>query len=648
MSAPLTQRLSRTTLALFYAGCLLCSLLPTWAQAVELPAQATNPPALLQAKRLIDKGEAESAITILRRYLATAPRADYLDDTYLLLGAALFEMKDYVEALKVLQQLHTELPASEVLDRAKILQAQTHAAMGNQDLALPLLSQVRTGTADAATKQEALRLTAEFLAQKKEYVRAIQALLEESASGTDEHTADVQEQIQTLITEKLDIKALLRLRDLYPKTFPGDVAAIRLIELYTSRGDDHLAERQIQQFLKHFPDHYYASRAADTLASLKARLATNQHVLAAVLPLSGRLAPFANDILEGIQLALERSREQAGPAVGLIVKDNESDRPSFLEDFSALLNDHRPVAVIGPALSKNLPVMAELAERARIPLITPAAMLPNVRRLGSYTFSTAVTYQLQTKRVAEFAFKEQEYRRFCILYPDTVYGREQARLFAQEIRQRDGELIAMESFKEGDADFSAQLKRLKEEDLKRYGLAVPYEPPKTSGKPAAKGEKRILYTPGFDAIFIPSRASDVALLATQLAFYDIKAPLLGTNGWNSPDFLRTADRTADGAVFVDGFFVDSPNANVQEFVQRYHKRYPGTPTLFTMQGYDAARVVLEAVRHGAGSGEAVRTFLATQQDLPTLKGPASFGPDGTLQRPLFLLQVKQGKFIPLN
>jgi ABC-type branched-subunit amino acid transport system substrate-binding protein len=101
-------------------------------------------------------------------------------------------------------------------------------------------------------------------------------------------------------------------------------------------------------------------------------------------------------------------------------------------------------------------------------------------------------------------------------------------------------------------------------------------------------------------------------------------------------------------VFVDGFFVNSPSASVQDFVQRYQKRFQTTPSLFAMQGYDAARVVIEAVRRGASSAEAVQELLMAQRDWPALAGPASFGPDGTLQRPLFLLQVKQGKFVQLD
>jgi ABC-type branched-subunit amino acid transport system substrate-binding protein len=65
-------------------------------------------------------------------------------------------------------------------------------------------------------------------------------------------------------------------------------------------------------------------------------------------------------------------------------------------------------------------------------------------------FSTALTYELQAKRIAAYAIKEQGFRRFCILHADTTYG-ELARLFAQEVR-RNEEVIAIESYKEGEAD----------------------------------------------------------------------------------------------------------------------------------------------------------------------------------------------------
>jgi branched-chain amino acid transport system substrate-binding protein len=628
----------------------LCLVVTEPAIAVNKPAgPVPNPPVLAQTKQQIEKGDYEAAAATLRRFLTTTPRPEHLDDTYLLLGGALYGMQEYAEALRYLNQLQQEFPESELSEPGKLLLARTHAAMGNVDLALPLAAQVRAATQDPGTKYDALKLTADCLVQKKDFVRAIRTLLEGMSNGSDEQAAETREQIRDMIAEKLDRKGLTRIREAFPRAYPGDLASIRLIDYYISRGEDHLAEGEIRHFLAAFPTHPHEPKAYDALQLLNTRLRTNQYFIAAVLPLSGRLGAFANDVLDGIQLAIERAREQTGmPSIGLIVKDHDADREGFLDDLSTLLTEDRPLAVIGPMLSKNLPVMAEMAQRTRVPLITPAATLPNIRRLGTYLFSTSLTYGLQAERIASYATKEQGYRRFCILYPNTIYGRELARLFAQEVRQHEGEIIAAVPFNEGDTDFGPPITQLKTEDLKKYGLAVPVDPSRPAGKPLNRNDKRILYTPGFDAIFIPSRSKDIGLIAAQLAFHDMRVPLLGTNGWNSQDFARTADRTVEGATFVDGFFVDSPNAAVQEFVQRYQKRFQTTPSLFTMQGYDAARAVIDGIRSGVTSGETLQEFLMTQRTLPTLAGPAGFGPDGTLHRPLFLLQVKQGKFVQLN
>lgn len=626
------------------------------APAPSRPAPAKSPAvtaqsALDQAKRLIDAEQPEAAAVMLRRYIESGPGPDLLDDAYLLMAAAMFGMKEQAETIRYVNQLLGEFPNSELVDRAKLLLAKTHARAGNLDLALPLLSEVRSLSTDPTVKRDALRLTGEFQVQKKDFLRAIQAWLDELPLDTGDQAQETETQIRDLVNEKLDAPMLVRVRDAYPKMFPGDLAAIKLIELHTTSGEDHLVERDLRIFLSRFPNHPYAAKAADLQTVVRTKFKSHPYSIAAIFPMSGKLAPFGTEVLNGIQLALEHSKDGGdSPSIGLIVKDTESDRAAFLDELSNVLSDDRPLAVIGPLLSKNLPVMAEMAERTRVPLITPSATVPNLRRFGTYVFSTALTYGHQAKRMAEYALKEQQFKRFAILYPDTPYGRDLARLFAQEIRQQDGELIASEPYKEGDNDFRAVIAKLKAEDLKQYGVEVQVDndPAKTGIRKGGKKGKRLLYSPGFDAIFIPGRSLDVGLLAAQLAFYDIAVPLLGANGWNQPDFARVADRSVEGGVFADGFFAESSSPTVQEFVERYRKRFQATPSLFAAQGYDAARLTVEAIRRGATTGEAVRDYLLMQHDLPTLSGPSGFNPDGTLNRHVFLIQVKQGKFVPLD
>ena len=80
----------------------------------------------------------------------------------------------------------------------------------------------------------------------------------------------------------------------------------------------------------------------------------------------------------------------------------------------------------------------------------------------------------------------------------------------------------------------------------------------------------------------------------------------------------------------------------------YRQRYQSDPSLISAQAYDAMRIILDAIQHGGSSGKLVRDLLAKSQGFPTLTGPASFNPQGTLDRRVLLIQVKQGKLVKVG
>jgi ABC-type branched-subunit amino acid transport system substrate-binding protein/predicted negative regulator of RcsB-dependent stress response len=599
-------------------------------------------PTLDKARNFLDADQLDAAIGVLKDFIAASPGSDVLDDVYLMLGTVLIKKQEYAEAITYLDRLLSEFPKSDLGSRARVLLGTAHAELGNLDKALPMLAEARSLSSDLETKLAALKLTGELYARKKDFPRAIQAWREEISLAPQEQQDGIRQQIRALVMEKMDKASLVRLHDTSPTEFPGDLALIRLIELHAAVGADYLAERAIHQFLRRFPNHPYSETASAQLRSLKAKLKASQYVIAAVLPLSGgRLSAFGTESLNGIRLALERGKEIFNlSSVGLLIKDSDTSKSALRSELADLIAEYRPIAVIGPLLSRDLQTVAGLATQTEAPFITPSATLSDVHRLGSYVFSTALTALPQARRLADYATKRAGYRRFCILHPETAYGQELARLFSQEVRQRGGEIIATESYKEDDTDFGVPIKRIKGADLKKYG--------KSMSVPTSKGSPRTIYTPGFDAIFLPGNAGQINLIAAQLVFYDVKVAFLGSNAWNSPDLLRLSGRSLEGSVFTDGFFLDSPDSQVREFVDLYRRRYQSDPSIFSVQAYDATWLVLAAIRKGGASGRAVRDLLAKGQDFPTLAGAAAFGPEGTLDRHVVLLQVKQGKLMQLD
>lgn len=594
-----------------------------------------------QARALIETHQYDAAAAALKTFLAGYPNSSYVDDAHLLLATALIRNKQVTEAIVTLEQLMADQPASPLIGRARLLLATAHADLGNPDQALAILAEARSLEDSVEIKRDALKLSGEILITKGDYPHAIQSWLDELNLTPDNERPDVRLRIRSLIQDKMDRKALHRLRDTYPTTFPGDLALIRLIELSTARGEQHHAERNLYLFLNRFPNHDYTQTASETLKSLKAKLKASQYIIGVVVPTSGRHSQFGTEVLNGVRLALEKGRETLGlTSVEYFTIDSEQERSLLKLDLSYKISEYKPLAVIGPLFSRDLPLVAELAEKTETPFLTPTAALADVRRLGTYLFNTSASFLQQAHRLADYAVQYLGYTRFGILYPDTVYGQELARLFAQEARQFGGEIIAVESYKDTDTDFGLPIKRLKLEDLKRHG--------RTKTVPMSKGGTRVVYEPGFDAVFLPGRSSQIGLLTAQLLFYDVKVGFLGNSTWNSPDLLRAADRTIEGDVFVDGFFADSANPTIHDFVVRYRLRHQTDPTSFAAHAYDATRLVLDAVTKGATSGRAIRDQLMRSPDLPALSGPAAFGPNGTLDRRLFVIEIKKGKFVQVD
>ena len=289
---------------------------------------------------------------------------------------------------------------------------------------------------------------------------------------------------------------------------------------------------------------------------------------------------------------------------------------------------------------RELQTLAGLSEQVEIPFITPGATLQDVRKLGSYLFSTTSSFSAQAERIAEYSVTRLEYKRFAVIYPETIYGKEMARLFSQAVSRQGGEIVAIEAFKDNETDYGRAIRRIKEEDLKQYGTVTTEDLP--------KGGTVLVYQPGFDAVFIPAAANQIPLIAAQLTFHDVKVPMLGTSTWHSTDLIRLGSRNVEGGIFVDGFVPESPDPTVRGFVETYQHRYQASPSNFAAQAYDATRLILEALRQGAGTGPAVREQLMKLTNLPSLAGPSAFGPGGTLERRVSVLQVRHGQFVQLD
>ena len=629
----------------FWPGTTLAQLSPT---------QPTEEQALARIKTELGQEHAGAALRLIERFLDQAEPPAFIEQFSFLHAVALAAQGQDKQAIVTLEQFLEEYPGSPLVHDARLRLGTLYTESQQPDRAISILSRVLDLAPNETIRAEALyRLCLAYEANGKSLLAIQTALLHAEQSGEDTRR-DLRDYVQSLILQRMNEQALGAVLDAFSSTYPGDLALIRLIELHTAREDETLAERDIRVFLQHFPDHPYARTAGALLRTFIVKIKAHRHVIAAALPFSGKMKPFGTEVFNGIRLALEEEEVFGGAnAVGLVVKDSVLPSAQFRRELSQLLDDFAPIALIGPLLAREVQLLADTPDLAAVPFITPTATLADVKQFGRYWFSTAMTPSLQITRLVEYTMQHFGYTRFCILAPQTTHGRHLHHIFQQAVVKNGGEVIAAEGYQPGTTDASVQITRIKDKDLSLYGEMLP---PATEDAPEnnpveeeeESEEAPLVYTPGFDALFLPGHPTDVAFLAAQLAFFDVNVPLLGTNTWNHPNLLKWGRSSIEGGLFTDALFLQTTDPDTRRFITAYRERFQADPSMFAVQAYEAMHVVLDAVRRGATTGPDVRMQLFVRHDLPTLGGLEKFDEGGILTRKVYMIQIQNGRFIQLN
>ncbi len=331
-----------------------------------------------------------------------------------------------------------------------------------------------------------------------------------------------------------------------------------------------------------------------------------------LLPLSGRHAPFGEEVRRGLELA--RAERPESPAA-FVYRDTAAGTP-VAQLIAELAAEPGLLGVLGPLTGGDAAAAAAAADREGLPMLLLA---PREGRTGGQVFRNALTMAAQAETLAGYASSEG-LQRFVIFHPATRTGELWAEQFQAAVESRGGRILTRHSYPAGTINLRDRLQAL---------------------AASLRGARP-------EALFIPDDARQVAQIIPQLAFARLdQVQLLGTNAWHDPELGRMAGPSSDGAVFVDGFFAGSPWPEVRDFAARYQAAYGAPATIFAAQGYDAARIV-QSLPAGPGDRAALRRGLAALRDFPGVTGLTRFRPDGEAEKRLFLLQIQDGVPVQIN
>jgi branched-chain amino acid transport system substrate-binding protein len=303
-----------------------------------------------------------------------------------------------------------------------------------------------------------------------------------------------------------------------------------------------------------------------------------------------------------------------GRQVRVIVQDNQGQPQEAATVVQKLISSDRVVALLGDVASSNSLAAAPIAQAAGIPMVSPSSTNPRVTETGDFIFRVCFIDPFQGLVVAKFAYNSLNARRVAVLRDvRSDYSVGLADVFVENFTQMGGQIVVDQSYSQGDTDFSAQLTSLR------------------SSNP--------------DAIFVPGYYTEVGLIARQAKSLGINAPLLGGDGWDSPQLTEIGGAALDGSYFSNHYSAEDPNPTIQKFVTDYRAKYNETPDGLAALGYDAAKILFDAMeRAGTTDPTAVRDALAQTQNFPGVTGTITIDAQRNAVKPAVILKIETGEY----
>lgn len=354
------------------------------------------------------------------------------------------------------------------------------------------------------------------------------------------------------------------------------------------------------------------------LANTHCQKSSDEILLGGVFALSGSQASFGASVKSGVDMALQKVNASGGvlgKQIRVVGLDDQSKPEEAATVITRLATQDKVVAVIGDVASSNSLAMAPIAQSHKLPFVSPASTNPKVTQIGDYIFRICFIDPFQGTVMAKFASQSLKVSRVAVLRDiKSDYSMGLADYFAKTFQEQGGQIVADQSYSEGDVDFKSQLTSIKSQNP--------------------------------EAIFLPGYYTEVGLIARQAREIGLNVPLLGGDGWDSAKLLEIGGEALNGNYFSNHYSQDDPNPVTQAFIAEYRKQYGSAPDAMAVLGYDTLLIVVDAIaRAGSTAPEAIRDALSKTTDFVGASGKTSINAQRDAVKPAVVLQIQDGRFV---
>jgi branched-chain amino acid transport system substrate-binding protein len=269
------------------------------------------------------------------------------------------------------------------------------------------------------------------------------------------------------------------------------------------------------------------------------------------------------------------------------------------------------VAVVGEVASTLSLVGGRIAQRRQVPMVSPSSTNTQVTQVGDYVFRVCFLDPFQGYAMAKFAREKLNLSKVAILKDvrnDYSIGLSES--FKQAFTKLGGSIVAEESYGAGDTEFSAQLTKIK-------GTSP-------------------------DGLYVPGYYTEVGGIARQARRLGIKVPLMGGDGWESPELRNIGGPDIIGSYYSNHFAADQPSARATQFINAYKAKYGQQAPALAALGYDATLAVIDAIRRAnSAQPKAIRDALASTKELDAVTGKLTLDAQRNPVKPAVIVRVTE-------
>ncbi len=340
-------------------------------------------------------------------------------------------------------------------------------------------------------------------------------------------------------------------------------------------------------------------------------------------PETGAQADYGSKTVIGAQIAFEEINA-AGGINGKLIKfshyDSRGEKTDAVNLTRRLLKENA-CAIIGEITSGCFLAMRELANDGQTVAISTGATAEHVteKRVGDsyehipFAFRNTLQDADGAPSLTKFLIDNRGFKNFAIITStNNEYSVGLSNFFREAVKDNGGTIVVEQSINDGDTDVSAQITSIK--------------------------------SSGVDAIIFTGYYQEAARLLLAKQTQGLNAPLIGGDGFQSPDLWNIAGDAAIGAMFFSGFSSEVDRQNIQSFKAKMIEKGKEADT-FSAQGYDAAYLLVNAMKAAnvttcdAVSRDAIRAELMKIKDFEGITGKMSIDATGSAIKEPFLLEV---------